>query len=288
MNRTTRTIVVVAVAVALATAASFGVYRAVRSIPVREVQVSHYSVVVAKDDLPVGALVGKDDVKLVPWPSSDPLQGGFDNIDKVVNRGLIAPVLKNEPLSESKLAPTEAGAGLPPTIPAGMRAISVKVNEVIGVAGFTVPGTRVDVLAMVRDSNNSMSRIVVSNVQVLTAGTKFDQEESKKDGKPIKTTVVTLAVTPGDAERIALVATTGQIALALRNPLDVQPAQTGGVRMAELMAPPSAPAPIKPAAAPRKMAAPAPTPAPVAVQATPSIYRVEAIRASKRSEETVR
>ena len=289
MNRTTRTMLVVTVAVVLAAAASFGVYRAVKRIPFREVPVAHYSVVVAKDNLPVGALVTKEDVKLVPWPSSDPLQGGFDNIDKVVSRGLVAPVLKNEPLSESKLAPIEAGAGLPPTIPAGMRAMSVKVNEVIGVAGFTVPGTRVDVLAMIRENTNSMSRIVVTNVQVLTSGTKFDQDQSKKDGKPIKTTVVTLAVTPTDAERIALAATSGQIALALRNPLDVAPAATPGVRMAELMGGPApAAAPVKPAA-PRKMAfvPPAPMAAPV-VQAAPSIYRVEAIRASKRSEETVR
>ena len=288
MNRTTRTMLVVTVAIVLAAAASFGVYRAVKRIPFREVPVAHYSVVVAKEDLPLGALVTKEDVKLVPWPSSDPLQGGFDNVDKVVSRGLVAPVLKNEPLSESKLAPIEAGAGLPPTIPAGMRAMSVKVNEVIGVAGFTVPGTRVDVLAMIRENNNSMSRIVVTNVQVLTSGTKYDQDQSRKDGKPIKTTVVTLAVTPNDAERIALAATSGQIALALRNPLDVVPAQTSGVRMAELMGGP-APAPVKAATAPRKMAfvPTAPAAAPLA-PAAPSIYKVEAIRASKRSEETVR
>ena len=288
MNRTTRTLLVVTVAVVLAAVASFGVYRAVKRIPVREVPVAHYSVVVAKDDLPIGALITKEDVKLVPWPSSDPLQGGFDNIDKVVSRGLVAPVLKNEPISESKLAPTEAGAGLPPTIPAGMRAISVKVNEVIGVAGFTVPGTRVDVLAMIRENNNSMSRIVVTNVQVLTSGTKYDQDQSKKDGKPIKTTVVTLAVTPNDAERIALAASSGQIALALRNPLDMQPAQTPGVRMAELMTGATPPPQPKPTTAPRKMAVATPPPAPVPVAAAPSIYKVEAIRASKRSEETVR
>src|SRR5262245_43626592 len=235
MNRNTRTLVVLMVAVLLATVASFAVYRAVKGIPVREVPVAHYSVVVARHALTLGELVTKDDVKLVPWPSSDPLPGGFDSVDKVVNRGVVVPVMENEPLAESKLAAIEAGAGLPPTIPAGMRAISVKVNEVIGVAGFAVPGTRVDVLAMVRENNNAMSRIVVSNVQVLTSGTKYDQEQSRKDGKPISTTVVTLAVTPGDAERIALAATDGQIVLALRNPLDAQPAQTSGIRMAELM-----------------------------------------------------
>jgi pilus assembly protein CpaB len=174
-----------------------------------------------------------------------------------------------------------------------MRALSVRVNEVIGVAGFTVPGTRVDVLAMVREGASSMSRIVVSNVQVLTSGTKYDQDQSRKDGQPIKTTVVTLAVTPSDAERIALAATDGQIVLALRNPLDADAVQTSGVKMAELMAghvPVVAPAPRP--AAPRK--APAATPAPVpastpppTVQAAPQPYRVEAYRASKRSEETV-
>jgi pilus assembly protein CpaB len=287
MSRNARTFVVVAVAVVLATVASFGVYRTIKRIPVREVPVAHYSAVVASRDLPLGTLLTKDDLKLVPWPSSDPLPGGFDSIEKVVNRGVIVPLLTNEPLAESKLAPIEAGAGLPPTIPSGMRAISVKVNEVIGVAGFTVPGTRVDVLAMVRENNNSMSRIVVGNVQVLTAGTKYDQDESRRDGKPIRTTVVTLAVTPPDAERIALAATEGQIVLALRNPLDGDPVHTAGVRVSELMTGAAAPAPqIVKAAGVRKAIVPAPAPAAVAPPL--SIYRVEAIRASKRSEETVR
>jgi pilus assembly protein CpaB len=284
MNRNTRTFVVLGVAVALAAVASFAVYRAVKGIPVREVPVAHYSVVVARHSLALGELVTKEDVKLVAWPSSDPLPGGFDAIDKVVNRGVIVPVMENEPLAESKLAPVEAGAGLPPTIPAGMRAISVKVNEVIGVAGFAVPGTRVDVLAMVRENSNSMSRIVVGNVQVLTSGTKYDQEQSRKDGKPISTTVVTLAVSPADAERIALAATDGQIVLALRNPLDAAPVQTAGIRLAELMTG-KVVQPVVHVVAPRKAAPPPPA---VVIVETPQPYRVEAIRASKRSEETVR
>jgi pilus assembly protein CpaB len=175
---------------------------------------------------------------------------------------------------------------LPPTIPAGMRAISVKVNEVIGVAGFTVPGTRVDVLAMVRDNTDSMSRIVVSNVQVLTSGTKYDQEASRKDGQPIKTTVVTLAVTPTDAERIALAANGGQIILALRNPLDTDPASTNGVKMAALMH--GTPAVAAPAPVVRARRPVAPAPAVVEAAPAPRIYTVETIRAAKRSEETVR
>jgi pilus assembly protein CpaB len=285
MNRNTRTLLVVAVAVVLAAGASFGVYRAVKQIPVREVPVAHYSAVVARHDLPLGALVTADDVKLVPWPTSDPVPGGFDRVDKVVNRGVVTPIMENEPLSESKLASAESGAGLPPTIPPGMRALSVKVNEVIGVAGFTVPGTRVDVLAMVHENSTSMSRIVVGNVLVLTAGSKFDQERSRKDGKPINTSVVTLAVTPADAERIALAASGGQIVLALRNPLDGDPVQTSGVRMAELMtgaASQPAPSPVV-----RKKPG-APKPPPPVVANVPQPYRVEAIRASKRTEETVR
>jgi pilus assembly protein CpaB len=288
MSRNTRTMIVVAVAVTIAGLASFGVYRAIARIPVREVEVAHHSAVVARRALPLGARITKEDVKLVAWPSRNPLPGGFTKIEQVVERGLVVPVLENEPLAESKLAPVEAGAGLPPTIPAGMRAISVKVNEVIGVAGFTVPGTRVDVLAMVRQNQDSMSRIVVSNVQVLTSGTRFDQESSRKDGKPIKTTVVTLAVTPQDAERIALAASGGEIILALRNPLDADPTATAGVKMASLMSgttmsppPPATPLVRKPAAKPTP--APEPVAAPV-----PHIYTVEAIRASKRSEETVR
>jgi pilus assembly protein CpaB len=277
---------VVTIAVVLAAAATMGVYRAIKRIPFREIPVAHYSAVVAVRDLPLGTLVAKEDVKLVPWPTSDPLPGGFDSIDKVVGRGLIAPALQNEPLSEAKLASIEAGAGLPPTIREGMRALSVKVNEVIGVAGFTVPGTRVDVLAMVREGNDGMSRIVVSDVQVLTSGTLFDQEQSRKDGKPIKTTVVTLAVTPADAERIALAATDGQITLALRNPLDQTPVQTSGIRLAELMRPAAA-APERVATPLKRVVPPPPPPVSVAA-AVPPPYQVETIRASKRSEETIR
>ena len=284
MSRNTRALAVMTIAVALAAAASYAVYGAVKRIPVREVEVAHTFVVVAKSELPMGTLVTKEDVKLVPWPSGSPLPGAFDSVDKVVDRGVIATVLANEPLSESKLASVEAGAGLPPTIPQGMRAISVKVNEVIGVAGFTVPGTRVDVLAMVRDGDASMSRIVVDNVLVLTSGTRYDQEQSRSDGKPIKTTVVTLAVSPSNAERIALAATDGQIVLALRNPLDAVAVKTSGIRMGELMAGGAPPVPVPPPA-PRRAAAPPPAPI---VMAPPAPYRVEAIRASKRSEETLR
>ncbi len=169
---------------------------------------------------------------------------GFTTIESVLNRGLISAVDANEPLTETKLASLEAGAGLPPSITEGMRAVSVKVNEVIGVAGFVVPGTHVDVMVtMKRDAEkDSMTRVVVSDVQVLTAGTRYDQEKAR-DGQPIPTSVVTLLVTPPDAERIALAGTEGQIMLTLRNPLDRKPTETIGVRTAALFGQP-APAPV--------------------------------------------
>jgi pilus assembly protein CpaB len=289
MNRNTRTLVVISFATVTAAVASFGVYAAVRSVPVREVEVAHTFVTVAAKNLPTGSRLTERDVKLVAWPSKSPVAGGFNKAEAVVNRGLIAPVLENEPLTESKLAPIEAGAGLPPTIPAGMRAMSVKVDEVIGVAGFVVPGTRVDVVVTVRGmptSQEPMSRTVISNVLVLTAGTKYDQEQAK-NGEPQNSTVVTLAVAPSDAERIALAASEGKISLALRNPLDVAPTETAGIRVTALMTKDAspAPAPAPKATSPVRRAAPAPV---VVAAPVPKVYTVETIRAAKRSEEVVR
>jgi pilus assembly protein CpaB len=286
MSRNARLALVLAVALGAASAASFVVYRVVSSIPVREVEVATREAVVAAKPIPVGTIVTSDHVKLVPWPARSPVPGGFKSIDAVVNRGAIVEIAENEPLTESRLAPLGAGGGLPPTIPEGMRAISVRTNEVIGVAGFVIPGTRVDVLVTLKhrnDESEPISRAVVSNVQVLTAGTRFDQEKARKDGKPMPSTVVTLLVTPQDAERISLAASEGQITLTLRNPLDVARTQTNGVRMATLLAEPAPPPVPKRVEGRHAVVQPPPAPAP-----TPRIYTVEAIRAAKRTEESVR
>src|SRR5262245_51381659 len=136
MNRQTRTLIVLLVALVAAGASAFGVYLAIQRIPVREIPLVTMRAVVAAKALPTGTLVTADTVKLVPWPADSPLTTGFDSVEAVVNRGLISGVVENEPITENKLAPREAGAGLPPSIPTGMRAMSVRVNEVIGVAGF--------------------------------------------------------------------------------------------------------------------------------------------------------
>src|SRR5260370_16827077 len=135
-----------------------------------------------------------------------------------------------------KLASKDVGGGLPPAIAPGMRAVSVKVNEVICVAGYVLPGTRVDVVATISPTlqpQDSTSKVILTNVQVLAAGTKIERD--LKENKPIAVTVVTLLVDPNDAEKLTLAATEGKIQLALRNPLDKDAPATLGVRPAVLV-----------------------------------------------------
>jgi len=273
--------IVVGVAVAMAGVASFGVYRAIQNIPERTKYIPAHYLVVAKQDVPVGTILEAQHVRLAGWPQDTNVEGSFAKIEDVLGRGATAQIVANEPIIDRKLAPKEAGGGLPPTIPAGMRAMSVKVNDVIGVAGFTVPGTRVDVVVTIKDRDNSISRAVLSNIQVLAAGTKYDQDQAK-NGQPIKTAVVTLLVTPPDAEKLALAQTEGQIVLALRNPMDVEAVQTQGQRMSSLLGAP-APAPVVKAVQGRPRVVTPPAPPPVAPK-----YTIDAIRGGKRSEETIK
>ncbi|MGD9904759.1 MAG: Flp pilus assembly protein CpaB [Vicinamibacterales bacterium] len=286
MTRTTRTTLVLAVSLLVASGASLLVLRQVQRIPVREVEVSNYQVAVAARDLPVGSLVTANDVKLVAWPASNQVAGAYTKVDEVVNRGLMAPLLANEPFTTTKVAAREAGAGLPPIITPGMRAISVRVDEVIGVAGFVVPGARVDVVVSITQQQQSVAGVVVANVQVLASGTKTDQQAATGDRRPQAATVVTLLVTPDDAERISLASSVGRITLTLRNPLDTSSTAAGeGTRVANLLGtpePPPVPAPAAPRVRPRPVEAAAPAPA------APEIYTVETIRAAKRTAEVVR
>jgi pilus assembly protein CpaB len=250
---------------------------------VREVEVANRQVVVAAAGLPMGKRLQATDLRVVAWPSRSTVDGSFSSPEEVISRGVILPIAENEPITERKLASLEAGAGLPPVIPEGMRAISVRVNDVISVAGYVVPGTRVDVLVTVRDgsaASEPMTRTVVSKVEVLTAGTAYDQEKSK-DGEPITATVVTLAVTPEDAERIALASNEGQITLALRNPLDVDETKTDGIRLKNLMSSP-APAPVIDPNLNRRIAPPRPA------VPTPKPYMIETIKGGQRETKELR
>jgi pilus assembly protein CpaB len=291
MNRTTRTVVVVAIATVLAAIGTFGVYVAVLRMPVREVEVAHRLVAVATQALPTGTLITEAHVKLAGWPASSVVPGSFSEVSAVVNRGLIASVVENEPLIESKLAPIGSGAGLVPIIPHGMRAVSVRVDDVIGVAGFVAHDTRVDVLVTVRGagtaSGEAQSRTVLSNVLVLTSGTRLDQQAAPESSVP--STVVTLAVAPGDAERIALASSEGRISLALRNPLDHETPTTTGIGVAELMRgstpKPEPPPTPRPRPVQARRVAPPPPPEPEPEPEPPPVYQVETIRGAKRTVE---
>ena len=284
MSRGVRALLVVAIALVTAAIASYAVYRGIQRIPVRQVEIGSVPVVVATKALPVGALIGPNDVRTIAWPQRNPVPGAFPRTEDVVGRGLLTAVLENEPVTTAKLAAKEAGAGLAPTIPIGMRAISVKVNEVVGVAGFLVPGARVDVLTTMDQREDVVTRTVVSNLQVLAAGTRVDQQEAQQ-GKPIPTTVVTLLATPEDAERVALATKDGRLLLVLRNPLDVAPTTTPGVRLAALMGPPLQP-PVEKSYKGRRMVVAAPPPQ--QPPPPPPPYTVETIRGAKRTTEEVK
>ena len=254
---------------------AFGTYNYLQNVPVKTVTVPTKKVVVANADLSLGSELRPDDLKTVDWPAGAVPEGAFDDPSKLLGRGLIVSVVRHELILPAKLASKEAGSGLPPIIPPGKRAMSVRVNEVIGVAGYVLPGTRVDVVATHNPTNKAedmTSKVVLSNVEVLTAGTRL--EHDSKDGKPVQVTVVTLVVTPDQAERLTLASTEGKIQLALRNPLDLESPETAGVRPGGLMGNvQQRPAPLA------RRASPSPTSAPVFTQPAPT---VEIIRGDKR------
>jgi pilus assembly protein CpaB len=285
----TRVFVVFVFALTAGGAFAFATYRYVKQAPVQAAQMKTTHVVVAAGNLTLGDELGADDVRVIEWPANSVPPTAFHTADEVVGRGVIAPIVEFEPILPDKLAAKDGGAGLPPAIPQGKRALSVSVNEVIGVAGYVLPGTRVDVLATVNPSQNQTdvtSKVILTNVPVLAAGTKIERDGT--DNKPIAVTVVTLLVDPTEAERLTLASTEGKIQLALRNPMDTTAPPTPGIRPAALLGAMRAPAPAapRPAGPARKaVVVQAAAPAPVA---PPPVPTVEIIRGDKRAQEVVR
>lgn len=193
---------------------------------------------VAVKDLPMGAILRLEDVRLIDWPDAALPPGYAASSAEVVGRGLITPVTANEPLLKTKLSTKEEGGGLPIIIPEGMRGVSVKVNEVIGVAGFVRPQSRVDVLVTVNPPKEEgaletpITRVILQNVTVLASGQSY---QYSAEGEPQTVSVVTLLVNPVDAERLTLAASEGRIQLALRNTLDLEEVETHGIRTAALI-----------------------------------------------------
>ena len=272
-----RLFIVFVLAITAGGAFALATYRYIQQAPARAEAIATRPVVVAAANLELGAELRPDDVRIVAWPAAAVPESVFHSAQEVVGRGLVQAIVQNEPILAGKLAPAGAGAGLPPVIPPGMRALSVRVNDVIGVAGYVLPGTRVDVVATVNPTRNQTdvtSRVVLTNVQVLASGTKIERDSD--GGKPMAVSVVTLLVDPGEAERLTLASTEGKIQLALRNPLDTAAPATPGIRPAALMG--SAPV-AAPAGTRRVASAPRPAPAPLPT--------VEMIRGDKRAQEVV-
>jgi pilus assembly protein CpaB len=265
---------------------AYGTYNAINTQPVKTVATPTQGVVVAAADLPLGAELKKEDLTVVNFPVGAAPEGAFAKPTDVIGRGLIGSVVKNEIVLNAKLASKEAGAGLPPVIPDGMRAVSVRVNEVIGVAGYVLPGTRVDVLATASPNGapqDTTSKVILANVQVLTAGTRMEQDQEK--GKPMQVTVVTLLVYPEQSERLALASTEGKIQLALRNPLDTSAPDTPGMKTAVLL---GATKPARPGAGAKTSARKNPGPITNDAPLAAPLPTVEIIRGDKRSSEVIK
>jgi pilus assembly protein CpaB len=279
-----RVFLVLVLALTVGGAFALATYNYVQKMPARTVTIPTKSVVVAATDLGVGVELGRDDIRVIQWPANAMPATAIGDPNDVIGRGLILPVIENEPILPNKLASKEAGAGLPPAIPPGLRAVSVKVNEVIGVAGYVLPGTRVDVVATVspnQQPGDITSKVILTNVQVLAAGTKIDRDTDKN--KPMPVSVVTLLVNPDEAERLTLASTEGKIQLALRNPLDTSVPSTHGIRPAVLLGlAATTPKPTGRVATLSAKAGPVPAPAP------PEPVTVEIIRGDKRAREAVR
>jgi pilus assembly protein CpaB len=226
-------------------------------------------VMVAANDLQVGARVEERDIRIINIPGADLPPGAPRKKADVIGRGVIRPISKGEFILPTDLAGENAGNGLPALIPPGMRAVSVRVNEVVSVAGFVMPGTRVDVLltGAPTGGGEQQTTTVLQNVEVLASGHTLERTST---GEAQNAAVITLLVTPDDAQRLTLASSEGHIQLALRNPLDTkQDDVPASVSRALYRGTPPPPSPVHVAVhheAPPKVAPPPPASTGVSVE----------------------
>ncbi len=256
-------------------------------------QNSSGKVVVALQDISLGTPMAASMLQEVSWPGDAKPTGAFATAAELVGRVPSSNVLRGEPILDTRLAAIGSKGGLAAAIPEGFRAITVKVNEVVGVAGFALPGSFVDVMVNVRDGREeAISKILLERIQVLAVA----QEAFRDETKPKVVNAVTLQVTPSQAEKIDLARSIGSLSLVLRNQVDQQMVPTDGIRTDDLLAlrgdkpkaqpaPASAPVVAAAPAKPKKVAAPRPAiEAAPAVALQPARSRVEVIRGVQRSE----
>ncbi|HEY6346200.1 MAG TPA: Flp pilus assembly protein CpaB [Bryobacteraceae bacterium] len=287
MNRKVSSILLIAFVIAAAT--SYVVYRVTQNQLRRSAQSAPISIpiVVAVRDLQIGTLIRDVDLTTAEWVGTPP-KGALVNKDAALGRGVVSQIYQGEPVLETRLAAAGSGGGLAATIPPGMRACAVRVDDVVGVAGFVLPGMRVDVLvsgtAPGTTNQGPKVKTLLQNIQVLSAGSNIQKDA---EGKPVQVPVVNLLVTPEQAELLSLASNQTKIQLVLRNPLDTDTPETPAFFASNLFSESGAPKPPERPVVPVKKpaAAPPPPPAPVAKPPEPTIYLIEILNGAKRSEE---
>jgi pilus assembly protein CpaB len=275
MNRS-RLLMIGGLALAVGLLVAFSVYNRLRNSAGSASNEREAPVVVAAGNIEAGAKLEARDVRVVRLPQSAVPPGAISDPAKAVGRGAVLPIGKGDFILLNKLASLEAGAGLPALIPPGMRAVSVRVNDVVSVAGFVQPGTRVDVLATGNSTNGNNERqtvTVLENVRVIAVGGSLLE---RLTGGEQNAPVITLLVSPDDAQRLALASQEGRIQLALRNPLDTKRENIGATRTSALY-PGAKPETAEAKPKVRKVAVKVPPPA-------PAPFTVEMIRGNKRDE----
>ncbi|MGB9144805.1 MAG: Flp pilus assembly protein CpaB [Acidobacteriaceae bacterium] len=184
-----------------------------------------------------GETLKPEDLSLINWPRTNPLAGSFTRVSDVVGRAVLYPVAAGKPILDQQLAAIGTGMGLPGEIPNGMRAIALRSDEVVGVAGFLMPGTHVDVLVTYRPNNEAptpLTATVLQDVEVLAVGHQIQPDPS---GKPSNVDVVTLLLSPEDAEKAVLATAQGTIHFVLRNGRDNASATTSPLEVSQLTGP---------------------------------------------------
>jgi pilus assembly protein CpaB len=272
MNR--RLFTVLATAFVVAALCTYFVYRVVGGRLIAAAQHRITPVVVARTNIKLGTLLKDTDLTTTSWVGAPPA-GVILRVQDAVGRGVVSDIYQGEMVMDNRLAAAGSGGGLAATIRPGMRACAVKVNDVVGVAGFATPGMHVDVLISGNPPGSNVNtvprvRTILQNIQVLSAGTDISRDA---EGKPQQVQVVNLLVTPEEAELLSLAGNETHVQLVLRNPLDTNFAKPPGTNVASLFG--DAPAKVQPATAPRK----------TAVNVPPRMYLVEVFNGSKRSDE---
>jgi pilus assembly protein CpaB len=271
MNRS-RLLMIGGLALAVGLLVSFSVYKRLQMSA--GANPPSVEVVVAANEIQVGSKLEDRDIRLLSFPQSNIPPGAFTRKSQVLNRGVILPISPGEFILPSKLAAEFGGAGLPSMIPPGMRAVSVRVNDVVSVAGFAQPDTRVDVMATSNSGSERQTTTVLENVRVIAVGKSLTRSAT---GESQTAPVITLLVSPDDARKLALVSQEGRIQLALRNPLDTQKGGVGTTKEGSVYPGPT-PATIDPKPKIRKAVVKVPT------TSAPPPITIELIRGNKVDE----